>query len=109
MPVVYGRRSARVFSAITISSSEQLPARSPMPLIVHSTWRAPAWIAASELATDSPRSSWQWTLTIPRPARPSTTVRMMVANSSGIEYPTVSGMLTVLAPASTTAREISTR
>ena len=27
---------------MTISSSEALPARSPMPLIVHSTWRAPA-------------------------------------------------------------------
>ena len=34
---------------ITISSSEQLPARSPMPLIVHSIWRAPASTAASEL------------------------------------------------------------
>ena len=29
-------------SAITISSSEALPARSPMPLMVHSTCRAPA-------------------------------------------------------------------
>ena len=32
-----------------------------MPLIVHSTWRAPAATAASEFATASPRSSWQWT------------------------------------------------
>ena len=32
---------SRVFSAMTTSSSAQLPARSPMPLIVHSTWRAP--------------------------------------------------------------------
>ena len=39
-----------------------MPARSPMPLIVHSTWRAPACTAASELATASPRSLWQWTL-----------------------------------------------
>ncbi len=30
-----------------------------MPLMVHSTWRAPASMAASELATASPRSSWQ--------------------------------------------------
>ena len=32
-----------------------------MPLIVHSTWRAPAWTAAMELATARPRSLWQWT------------------------------------------------
>ena len=38
-----------------------MPARSPMPLIAHSTWRAPAWTPANELATASPRSSWQWT------------------------------------------------
>ena len=49
---------------MTISSSEQLPARSPMPLMVHSICRAPASIAASEFATASPRSSWQCTLTI---------------------------------------------
>ena len=42
-------RRARVFSTITISSSEQLPARSPMPLTVHSTWRAPFWIAAERV------------------------------------------------------------
>jgi hypothetical protein len=38
-----------------------LPARSPIPFTVHSTWRAPARIAASEFETDRPRSSWQWT------------------------------------------------
>ena len=48
--------------AMTISSSEQLPARSPMPLIVHSTWPAPASTAARLLATARPRSLWQWTL-----------------------------------------------
>ena len=31
-----------------------------MPFTVHSTWRAPALTAASEFATASPRSSWQW-------------------------------------------------
>jgi len=35
---------------MTISSRAALPARSPMPLIVHSTWRAPFCTAASELA-----------------------------------------------------------
>jgi hypothetical protein len=48
--------SRRTLSAITISSSEVFPARSPMPLIVHSTWRAPAPMAAIEFATASPRS-----------------------------------------------------
>ena len=48
--------ACRTLSSITISSSDVFPARSPMPLIVHSTWRAPAAIAASELAAASPRS-----------------------------------------------------
>ena len=58
-----GRSSrARVFTAITTSSSEQLPARSPRPLIVHSTWRAPPiFTPASEFATAMPRSLWQCT------------------------------------------------
>ena len=41
--------------------AQQLPARSPMPLMVHSIWRAPASTARSELATARPRSLWQWT------------------------------------------------
>ena len=53
--------AARVCSSITISSSDALPARSPIPLIAHSTWRAPACTPANEFATASPRSSWQWT------------------------------------------------
>ena len=59
MPVVYGYWSARTRTAITISSNDALPARSPIPLMVHSTWRAPAATAASELATARPRSLWQ--------------------------------------------------
>ena len=47
---------------MTTSSSEQLPARSPRPLIVHSTWRAPPiFTPASEFATAMPRSLWQCT------------------------------------------------
>ena len=38
-----------------------MPARSPMPLTVHSTCVAPAATPASVFATASPRSSWQWT------------------------------------------------
>ena len=36
------KKSPRVLQAMTISSSAALPARSPMPLMVHSTCRAPA-------------------------------------------------------------------
>ena len=47
----------RVNPLTAISSKEALPARSPKPLIVHSTWRAPAFTAARLLATAMPRSS----------------------------------------------------
>src|SRR5436189_266695 len=55
--------SSRVRNAITTSSIDVLPARSPMPLIVHSTWRTPFSIAASEFATASPHSGVQRLLT----------------------------------------------
>ncbi len=61
MRVSHGKTSLRVFTAMTISSSDALPARSPRPLIVHSTWRAPFITADSELATATPRSLWQCT------------------------------------------------
>ena len=81
-PVSACRTSRRTLSAITSSSSEVLPARSPMPLIVHSTCRAPAWTAASELATARPRSLWQWTeMTAPGMSR--TSLRTMSAYSVG--------------------------
>ncbi len=60
-PVVAPRVSPRTLRAITISSRAALPARSPMPLIVHSICRAPAFTAAMELATARPRSLWQCT------------------------------------------------
>ena len=46
---------------MTTSSREALPARSPMPLMVTSTWRAPFMMAARVLATARPRSLWQCT------------------------------------------------
>ena len=49
---------------ITTSSRAALPARSPMPLIVHSTWRAPCLTAVIEFAVARPRSLWQWTAMI---------------------------------------------
>ena len=55
------RASARVRRIIAISSTLALPARSPMPLMQPSTWRAPTCTPASELATARPRSLWQCT------------------------------------------------
>ena len=87
MPVSTGSRSRRTWVAITTSSSDALPARSPMPLMVHSTWRAPAWMAVSELATARPRSSWQCAEKITVSGAP-TRARMVVKKSrisSGVE------------------------
>jgi len=51
-------RASRYVSAITASSSDSVPDCSPMPLMVDSTWRAPARIAARVFATPRPRSLW---------------------------------------------------
>ena len=61
--------STRACAAITISSSDALPARSPMPLIAHSTWRQPAGHAGERVGHRQPRSSWQWSRS-PRCAGP---------------------------------------
>ncbi len=77
--------SLRTRIAITTSSSAALPARSPRPLIVHSTCRAPASTAASALATAMPRSLWQW-VEIVTPSIPGTRARsmwMIAADSPG--------------------------
>ena len=61
-PDEVSKKSLRVLTAMTTSSSEVLPARSPRPLMVHSIWRAPpSCTAASEFATAMPRSLWQCT------------------------------------------------
>ena len=77
--------SPRVFSAMTISSSAALPARSPKPLIVHSTCRAPPITPASELATAMPRSLWQWVekIAFSAPGTEAMMVRNIAAYSSG--------------------------
>ena len=67
-PVVNGMTSRRTASAIAISSTAALPARSPMPLTVASTCRAPAMTAASVFATARPRSLWQWVENTASPA-----------------------------------------
>ena len=68
---------------MTTSSSAALPARSPSPLIAHSTWRAPFATPASEFATASPRSLWQWVETTNSPFTVSITYAMSWPKSSG--------------------------
>ena len=55
-----GKLFGRTEIDIKTSSSDAFPARSPMPLIVTSTCRAPSWTAVRVLATARPRSLWQW-------------------------------------------------
>mmetsp|Transcript_24492 Transcript_24492/g.81392 ORF Transcript_24492/g.81392 Transcript_24492/m.81392 type:complete len:312 (-) Transcript_24492:680-1615(-) len=55
-----GKRCGRVRSAMTTSSRDVLPARSPSELRVTSTCLAPRATAASEFAVARPRSLWQW-------------------------------------------------
>src|ERR1700693_3737136 len=87
MLVQYGITSLRTRIAITTSSSEALPARSPMPLMVHSIWRAPPSQPASELATAMPRASWQCAedTALSELGTRSRTMRMSAAYSVGVE------------------------
>jgi hypothetical protein len=57
MDVLKSKYSSLVLIAIHTSSNEVFPARSPMPLIVHSICLAPDSTAAKLLATERPRSS----------------------------------------------------
>ncbi len=84
-----------------------LPARSPMPLMVHSTCRQPAVSAAMLLAVARPRSLWQcvekvtWWNTDGGTAA-YTRARTSAMNDRywcGSAEPTVSGRLMVVAPA----------
>mmetsp|Transcript_26100 Transcript_26100/g.73215 ORF Transcript_26100/g.73215 Transcript_26100/m.73215 type:complete len:280 (+) Transcript_26100:653-1492(+) len=92
--------------AMTTSSNAALPARSPMPLIVHSICLAPWAAPAILLAVDNPRSFWQCVLNTTLSAfspRPSRSCWIRGPNSQGTFHPVVSGMFSVVAPASTTA------
>ena len=79
--------SRRVFTAITISSRDAFPARSPSPLMVHSTWRTPFITAANELATARPRSLWQWVdqTTLPEFGTRTINCLMRSPHNAGIE------------------------
>ncbi len=96
---------------MTTSSSEQFPARSPIPLMVHSICLAPPSTALRLFATAIPRSLWQCTEKVTLSA-PTTCLRRCAKvslNSCGVVYPTVSGTLIVVAPASTAAWTTSVR
>ena len=101
------KTSPRTLRAITISSNEAFPARSPRPLIVHSTCLAPFTTASSELATPKPKSLWLCTDIIALPLVYSLIIRTISPISEGNLKPTVSGRLIVVAPASMTASLIS--
>ena len=100
-----------VFIAMTISSSEQFPALSPIPFMVHSICLAPAFTAAKLFATAIPKSSWQCTLNVIFSIFLTFSFKYLNtrSNSSGTVYPTVSGILTVVAPASMAADTTSAR
>mmetsp|Transcript_26483 Transcript_26483/g.57560 ORF Transcript_26483/g.57560 Transcript_26483/m.57560 type:complete len:269 (+) Transcript_26483:828-1634(+) len=95
-------------SATATSSREALPARSPMPLMVHSIWRAPFTAPARELPVERPRSFWQCVeiTTSSAPGVFALIFAIRSPNSSGIVMPTVSGMLMVVAPALITSPRI---
>mmetsp|Transcript_13773 Transcript_13773/g.51560 ORF Transcript_13773/g.51560 Transcript_13773/m.51560 type:complete len:236 (-) Transcript_13773:332-1039(-) len=80
-----------------------------MPLMVHSTCRAPFATPASEFAVLKPRSFWQCVLMTYCPLTFSLIPAINVPNSWGRQIPTVSGMFKVVAPASTTAVRIRHR
>ena len=83
---------------IATSSRLALPARSPMPLMVHSTCLAPLATPARELAVDKPRSFWQCVEMTYWPGTFALMPAMSWPNSSGRQMPTVSGMFSVVAP-----------
>ena len=93
------------------SSNAAFPARSPNPFMQPSICLAPFSTAASEFATDIPRSLWQCTLTTAWSMLDtfSKTPLTNAPNSLGFEYPTVSGMFTVVAPALIAASNMAYR
>ena len=57
--ILVSKPKSWLFNIITTSSKEVFPARSPIPLIVHSTCLAPFANAEIELAVAKPKSLWQ--------------------------------------------------
>ena len=76
-----------ILMPMTTSSMAVLPARSPKPLMVHSTWVAPFFTPASDSAVAMPRSLWQCTDTVAfsMPSTWSMRYLMRAPNSSGSE------------------------
>ena len=76
-----------------------LPHRSPRPFSVPCTWRAPARIAASELATALPVSLWAWMASF-SPGMTRATSATIRSISCGSAPPLVSHITAQRAPAS---------
>ncbi len=102
-------KSFLVSRFITTSSNEAFPALSPIPFIVTSACFAPEAIPANVFATANPKSLWQCVEIIISLGSALQTKDTNSPYSAGLTYPTVSGISTMLAPASTTILKISTR
>ena len=93
---------------MTTSSKEVFPARSPIPFIVHSIWRAPFWTPEIEFAVARPKSLWQWQdrIALWIPTTLSFKNFIFWPYSSGKQYPVVSGIFRTVAPALITSSQI---
>ena len=91
-------------SAGRIEARLALPQRSPYPLTVPWTRRAPAATAASELATAHSASLWVWMPTSTPSPSSATTAAVAAPTNSGRLPPLVSQRVTFSAPASAAAR-----
>ncbi len=80
--------------AMTTSSREAFPARSPIPLMVHSICRAPAIAPARLLAVERPRSFWQCVekMTLSAPGVFATRSAIRPPNSCGRFQPACAGI-----------------
>jgi len=102
--------SRRVFTAITTSSSAAFPARSPRPLMVHSTWRAPFITAANELAEAMPdRVAMRGQITLSLCRHAGDQLLEALAPQNGSCSPRYPATFSVLAPAWITASNTRTR
>ena len=104
MPVSTSYWAAR---QTTTSSRDVFPARSPRPLMQTWACSAPASMEARVLAVAWPRSLWAWALRGTLVWAFSSLKKSNVIR--GVITPTVSGMLSISAPASSAALQISTR
>ena len=84
------RTYPRLLIDMATSSKDAFPARSPIPLMVHSHCRAPLKAPAKLFAVASPRSFWQWVemTTFSAPGVFARIPAIFSPNSCGIHHPT---------------------